>query len=85
MKRYMAKIVVKLKPSILDIRGLTLQRAIESYVDIKNLVCKIGTSYSLEFNAENQVEAIKLVEMIAQNLLSNETTETYEIRKLDEI
>ena len=85
MKTYCAKIVVKLKPTITDVRGQTLKRAIESIVEIKNLVCRIGTSYSLTFDAENQVEALNLVKEIAQELLTNEITEFFEIRSLDEV
>lgn len=85
MKTYCAKIVVKLKPTISDVRGQTLKRAIESLFEVKNLNCRVGTSYSLEFEAENQVEAFNLAQKIAQELLVNETTEFYEIRSLEEI
>lgn len=85
MKTYCAKVVVKLKPSIDDIRGQTLKRAIESLMTVKNLLCRVGTSYSLEFCAENQCEALNLVERIAQELLVNEMTETYEIRSFEEV
>lgn len=85
MKTYVAKVVVKLKPNITDMRGLTLKRAIESYVHVDNLNCRIGTSYSLEFDAENQVEAINLVDKIAKELLANDITEMYEIRSLVEV
>lgn len=84
MKTYIAKVVVKLKPSLLDMRGQTLKRAIESFIDVTNLECRIGTSYSLQFDAKNQVEALNLVEKISQELLVNETTEIYEIRSLEE-
>lgn len=85
MKRFVAKVVVKLKPAITDIKGQTLKRAIESLFDIKDLTCRIGTSYSLEFGAENQVEAFNMVKKISQELLVNETTELYEIRSLEEV
>lgn len=85
MKNYCAKVVVKLKPNIKDIRGQTLKRAIDSIMEVENLNCRVGTSYSLEFSAENQVEALNLVEKISQELLVNEITEHYEIRSLDEV
>ena len=85
MKRFVAKVVVKLKPDIVDAKGQMLKRAIESYVDIKNLVCHIGTSYSLQFDAENQIEALNLVEKIAKELLTNEITEFFEVRSFNEI
>lgn len=85
MKRFVAKVVVKLQPAISDIKGQTLKRAIESLFEIKNLTCRIGTSYSLAFDAENQVEAFNLVEKISKELLVNEMTEFYEIRSLEEV
>ena len=85
MKTYCAKVVVKLKPTIKDIRGQNLKRAIESVFDIENLVCKVGTSYSLQFDAQNQVEALNQVEKISAELLVNEITEFYEIRSLEEV
>jgi|AGTN01.2.fsa_nt_gi Phosphoribosylformylglycinamidine (FGAM) synthase, PurS component len=85
MRRFIVKVVVKLKPTIPDIKGQTLKRAIESLFDVKNLTCKIGNSYSLEFDAENQVEALNLVKKISQELLVNEMTEFYEIRALEEV
>lgn len=85
MKRFRVKVVVKLKPTIPDIKGQTLKRAIESLFAVENLVCRVGNSYSLEFDAENQVEAFNLAEKISQELLVNEMTEFYEIRSLEEV
>lgn len=85
MKTFMAKVVVKLKPTIPDVRGRMLKRAIDSCIDIDNLVCHIGTSYSLQFDSENQHQAFNLADKIAKELLVNEFNEFYEIRSLIEI
>lgn len=85
MKRFIAKVVVKLKPTISDAKGLVLKHAIESLFEVNNLVCRIGTSYSLEFDAENQVEALNLIYKIAEDLLYNELTEFFEVRSLEEV
>ena len=85
MKTFVAKVVVKLKPSIADVRGQTLKRAIESIFDVKNLICRVGTSYSFEFDAENQVEALNLVDKIVKDLLCNDVAEHYEVRSLEEV
>lgn len=85
MNTYVAKVVVKLKPTIPDIQGQTLKRAIESLFEVNNLVCRVGKSYSLEFGSESQVEAYNLVEEIAKELLVNESTEFFEIRSLYEV
>lgn len=84
MKTFCAKVVVRLKPSVPDTRGETLKRAIESLLPIKNLYCRVGTSYSFIFDAEDQVEALNLVNEIAIELLTNEFAEEFEVRGLDE-
>lgn len=84
MKTFCAKVVVKLKPSVPDTRGETLKRAVESLIKIENLSCRVGTSYNLKFDAEDQVEALNLVNEIATELLTNEFAEEFVIRSLDE-
>lgn len=85
MKNYCAKIIVKIKPSVKDIKSLTLKQAIENLMPIENLSCTAGTFYVLNFSATNQCEALHAVEKIARELLSNEVVETYEIRSLEEV
>lgn len=83
MQSFKAKVIVKLKPTITDVKGQTLKRAIESIIDVKNLTCIVGNSYLLKFDANNQIEALKLVEKISEELLANEVTESYEIKSLE--
>lgn len=85
MKNFVARIIVKMKPTIKDIKGLTLKRAIESYMPIENLSCNVGSFYSLKFDANDEAEALKTVKNIASEILSNEVIETFEIRALEEI
>jgi len=85
MKTFLAKISVRLKSNVKDTKGQTLKRAIESFIEIKNLTCHLGTIYYLQFDAENQVEALHLVEKIASGLLTNEVIEEYKIKDLEEI
>lgn len=85
MKKFSAKILVKMKPTVKDIKGQTLKRAIESFVDIENLSCSVGSYYLLSFDAKNEGEALHMVENIAQEILSNEVIETYEIKYLEEV
>ena len=85
MKTFLAKISVRLKLNVKDISGQNLKRAIESFVEIKNLSCNVGTLYYLKFDAQNQVEALHLVEKIAEGLLTNETIEEYKIKSLEEL
>lgn len=85
MQKFSAKIIVKMKPTIKDIRGLTLKRAIESFSSIENLDCHVGSYYVLKFDAKNEIEALHTIEKIAGEILSNEVIETYEIKALEEI
>jgi len=85
MKKFSARIVIRMKPTVKDVKGLTLKRAIESYMPIENLSCHVGSVYFVEFDAENQTEALHEVEKIAQDILSNEVIETYEIKALEEV
>lgn len=85
MKKFCAKVVVKKKPTVKDVKGLTLKRAIESIISIENLSCNVGNLYLLKLDAESQVEALNIVKKIAQDILSNEVIESYEIKALEEI
>lgn len=84
MKSFIAKVVVKLKPTIKDVRGQTLKNAVESLMGVENFVCRIGTCYHLQFDSNNQIEALNLVDKIASELLINEGTEIYEVKSLEE-
>lgn len=84
MKKFSAKVVVRTKPTVKDIKGLTLKNAIESLMYIDNLSCHVGSVYYLEFDARSEGEALHKVEQIASELLSNEVIETYEIKSLEE-
>ena len=84
MKKYSAKIIVNIKPSIKDIKGLTLKNAIENIVEINNLNCRVGSIYTINFDSMNIQQAEKIANKIAQEILSNEVIETYEV-KIEEI
>lgn len=85
MKKFLAKIIVKIKPNIDDKRCQTLKTAIETIMPILNLSCDTGVFYLLSFSAKDQCEALNMVEKIAKELLSNESIETYEIKSLEEV
>lgn len=85
MKNFSAKILVKNKPTVKDVKCMTLKQAIETILPIQNLCCQTGTYYILNFSADNQGEALNAIETISKDLLSNEVIETYEIKSLEEI
>lgn len=85
MKKFLAKIVVRVKPTIDDSRCQTLKTAIEAILPILNLSCESGVFYMLNFSAKDQCEALHMVEKIARELLSNESIENYEIKSIEEV
>lgn len=85
MKQFSAKILVKMKPNVKDLKGVTLKRAIESFINIENLTCNVGHYYLLRFDANNEIEAFNKTEKIASEILSNEIIEDYEIKFLEEV
>lgn len=85
MKIFKAKVIVKMKPSIKDIKGQTIEHAINSFMDVQNLSCRAGNVYYFNFTASNEVEALHIIEQIASEILSNDVIENYEIRYLEEV
>ncbi|HNW25986.1 MAG TPA: phosphoribosylformylglycinamidine synthase subunit PurS [Candidatus Gastranaerophilaceae bacterium] len=85
MKKFCGKIIVKMKPDVKDIKGEALKQAVKSVVELHDLQCAVGNWYQISFCAKNQVEALKFIDKIAQDILSNEVIETYEIKSLEEI
>lgn len=85
MKKFLAKILVKSKPTAQNIRCLNLKLAIEKLVPVQNLTCHTGMFYMLNFDAQDQREALHMVEKVAGGLLSNEYVEEYEIKALEEV
>jgi phosphoribosylformylglycinamidine synthase len=72
-----AKIIVKLKNSILDPQGKTIHHALEmlGYKDIKSL--RSGKFFELKLNFDDKEKAQALVDEICKKLLANPVTEEY--------
>ncbi len=72
-----AKIIVKLKDSILDPQGKTIHHALEmlGYKDIKSL--RSGKFFELKLNFDDKEKAQVLVDEICKKLLANPVTEEY--------
>lgn len=85
MKKFNAKVIVKLKPSIKDVKGQTIKTTIECIEPVNELTCHAGSVYWFTFEAENQAEALNFIEKIAKDILSNEVIEMYEIRYINEV
>ena len=84
MIKFHAKVTVKIKPDVEDKRSEILCQAIEYLMPVENLSCKAGDVYYLDFSAENQCQALHIVEKISMEILADEEREDYEIRKLEE-
>jgi len=83
MKKFHAKVIVKMKPDSLD-KSVMLEHAIEYFMPVPELSCHTGEVYYIDFAAEDQCEALHMIEKISQEVLTNEEIENFEIRKLEE-
>ncbi len=83
MKNFKAIVDVGLKPTIKDIKAITLADAVEQITDVKNFHCKLQNRYILEFSAQNRDTAQKTVQLIAEEILANSVIEEYEIHWVD--
>lgn len=79
MKKFNIIVDVGLKPTIKDIKALTLKEAVGHITDIKDFQCRLQNRYLLEFSAENKQQAEKTVQLIAEEVLANSVIETYNI------
>jgi len=85
MKKFLTKILIKSKPTAQNVKCLNLKLAIEKIVPVKDLTCQTGMFYMLNFSAQDQREALHMVDRVAQDLLSNEFVDDYEIMDLEEV
>ena len=79
MDKFNVQVKVNLKPTIKDIKAITLKQTVESILDVENLFCRTGSIYDLSFEAENKDKAEKIVETICDEILSNSVIEEYEV------
>ncbi|MFN3134461.1 MAG: phosphoribosylformylglycinamidine synthase subunit PurS [Candidatus Kryptonium sp.] len=73
-----AKIIVKLKDTILDPQGKTIQHALETlgYKDIESL--RSGKFFEINLNTDNEEKAKTIIDEICRKILSNPVTEEYQ-------
>ncbi len=73
-----AKVIIKLKDTILDPQGLTIQHALETlgYKNIESL--RSGKFFEIELNVEDKEKASEIVDEICKKLLANPVTEEYQ-------
>ncbi|CUS78290.1 phosphoribosylformylglycinamidine synthase [Candidatus Kryptonium thompsonii] len=73
-----AKIIVKLKNTILDPQGKTIQHALETlgYKEIESL--RSGKFFEINLNMDSEEKAKSIVDEICRKILSNPVTEEYQ-------
>ena len=76
---FKAKVIVKLKDSVLDPQGQTILHALheQGYNTLKNL--RAGKIFFIEIEENSKESAEKLLSEIAHKVLSNPVIETYEV------
>ena len=80
MKKFKANIRVGLKPEVKDIKASTLKEAVSNLMDVKNFECKTLNIYAIEYCAKNKIDAEKIAQKIAEDILSNGVIEEYNIQ-----
>ncbi|HOA16200.1 MAG TPA: phosphoribosylformylglycinamidine synthase subunit PurS [Bacillota bacterium] len=85
MKSYLAKVVVTLKPSILDPQGVAVRTGLHSmgYKGIDDV--RLGKFIEVRLKADDEAEARATVEEITNKLLANLVMERYEFTLSEEV
>ena len=82
MPHYQARVLVNLRPSVLDPAG-EAARAASNRLGVDGIrKLRIGKSVELELEAPNEIEARKRLELLSDRLLSNPVIEDWSIESL---
>ena len=81
---YSAQIKVKLRKSILDPQGKTVEHSLISLGYNKVKDTRIGKFIELKLDAANEEEAKKITEEVCRKLLANPVMEDYEFEVINE-
>lgn len=85
MKSYLAKVVVTLKPSILDPQGVAVRTGLHSmgYSAVDDV--RLGKFIEVRLKAEDEASAKIAVDEITKKLLANLVMERYEFTVAEEM
>lgn len=85
MRSYLAKVVVTLKPSILDPQGVAVKTGLLSmgYPDITDV--RLGKFIEVRLKAEDEEQASAMVDEVTKKLLANLVMEKYEFTLSEEV
>ena len=78
-----ARVLVRLKPGILDVQGAAVQRALAGlgFGDVRDL--RIGKLIEVELDAPSPAQARQRVDEMCQKLLANTILEDYTIEAIE--
>jgi len=85
VKSYLAKVVVTLKPSILDPQGVAVRTGLLSmgYSDVDSV--RLGKFIEVRLKADDEAAARAMVDEISKKLLANLVMERYEFTVAEEV
>lgn len=85
MRSYLAKVVVTLKPSILDPQGVAVRTGLLSmgYSNVEEV--RLGKFIEVRVKADDEASAKSMVDEISKKLLANLVMERYEFTVTEEM
>jgi phosphoribosylformylglycinamidine synthase len=77
-----ARVLVRLKPGILDVQGATVQRALENlgFAEVREV--RVGKVVEVEMNGATPEAARRRLEEMCARLLANPVTEDFTVEML---
>jgi phosphoribosylformylglycinamidine synthase len=80
-----ARVLIRLRPGILDVQGNAVKRALEGmgYVDVRDL--RVGKVIEVELDAATPAEARQRVGEMCRQLLANPILEDYTVETVDDL
>lgn len=82
--KFKSDVVVKLKEKVKDAKGEAVSAVLKRTGFEEEAHVRLGKFFTLEINASNREEAVKKLENICSEVLSNPVVEEYEILELKE-
>jgi phosphoribosylformylglycinamidine synthase len=77
------RVLIRLKPGILDVQGAAVQRALTGlgFADLREL--RVGKLIEVDLDAANEAQARQRVEEMCRKLLANTILEDYTIEAVE--
>lgn len=85
MKTFIYKISTKLKEEIKDPKGEVIEQISNRLNISNNIKVSVGKFYEIKINADNKLEANKVIQTLSEEILTNPLVETYSIEDIKEL